>query len=139
MNKPLCSLVHLRASRQDRGGIHLQKKKIYLSLVVVQELRKCNIIPLVTGSLGNKPFACLDLNSFWYNDVLDHKLPLEIEFLRLQRQLLSHMIRGKLQRSSVRDGEHPYKVLNEFVWHMVPGSAHVMVAMQTLALNHSTQ
>ena len=57
----------------------------------------------------------LDLKNKRYNDVLDHKLPLKFEFLRLSRQLLCHMIRDKLLHSYVRDGEHP--ILNKCVWH----------------------
>ena len=48
----------------------------------------------------------IDLNIVWYNDVLDHKVTLMFEFLRLSRQLLRHMIRGKLLLSYVSDGKH---------------------------------
>ena len=65
----------------------------------------------------NKPYCVLDLKIVWYIGVLDHKIPLQFEFLRLSRQLLCHMIWGKLLRSYVRDGEHPCVILNGCVCH----------------------
>ena len=41
---------------------------------------------------------------------------------------------GQALRSYVRDGEHPYTILDESV--MVPGFACLEVAVQRLALNH---
>ena len=53
------------------------------------------------------------LNIVWYNnDVLDHKLPVTFEFLRLSRQLSFLLIRGKFLLSYLRDDEHPYMILN---------------------------
>ena len=61
----------------------------------------------------------------WYNDVLDHKLPLNFEFLRLETVA-----------RYVRDGKHPCTILNDGT--MAPCSAHLEVAIQKLAQNNLT-
>ena len=57
----------------------------------------------------------LDFNIVWYNDVVDQKLPLELKFRRLSRQLLCHMISGKVLHSYGRDGEHPSVHISEWM------------------------
>ena len=62
----------------------------------------------------------------WYNGVLDHKLPLKFEFLRLSRQLSWYMILASFCIVTIRD--HPYTKET-----MVPGFAHLEVAKQKFA------
>ena len=41
-------------------------------------------------------------NDVWYNDSRSYNVPLSFKFLRLSRQLLHHVIRGKLVYSNLR-------------------------------------
>ena len=71
----------------------------------------CCIHTIVLFETGmNESFACWNLNIVWHNDVFDQKKTLKFEFLRLLRQLICHMIRGKLLHSYVGD-EHPFTIL----------------------------
>ena len=72
--------------------------------------------------------------------MLDPKLPLKCEFLRLSRQLLCQIIWGKLFRGYVIDGEQytPTQFRMDVYDTMVPGSAHLEVAIQKLAPNYVT-
>ena len=43
-------------------------------------------IEITHGAAPTAKNICL--NTVWYDDVLDHELPLKFEFIRLKRQLL---------------------------------------------------